>query len=69
MFGVVLLAASWMSIVLILFSYGNLVYQMLAEREPKISQGLLIAILGITVFFLCYEIEEYINVNILNRGN
>jgi hypothetical protein len=66
MFGVVLLSPSLISILLISFSYGNLLYQLLASKEPKISQPLLIAILIITTLFFCYEVIQYISINIFN---
>lgn len=59
MFGVVWLSPSLIATVLIAFSYGNLLNQLLTEKQTKISQPLLVAILGITVLFFCYEIFQY----------
>ena len=54
MFGVVWLSPSLIATVLIIFSYCNLLNQLLAEKETKISQPLLILTLAITGVFFCY---------------
>ena len=59
MFGVVWLSPSLIATVLIIFSYCNLLNQLLAEKETKISQPLLILTLAITGVFFCYQIVQY----------
>lgn len=54
MFGVVWLSPSIIATVLIAFSYGTLLYQLLFEKSTQISQPLMIVTLAITGIFFSY---------------